>query len=286
VKIDPNFGPAWATRAQAFCEYAHFGGGPPVELFDRSAEPSLEKALSINSDDPVALAIRGMVNRDYRWKFAEAYNDLHRAIALDPNYTLAHRILSSLYYSDGKFSEAVEEQKKAVDLNPTGIIDKWFLADLLVNVGRTEEGVNLLHQLTEIDPSSTAAYYSLWRFYHSQHDEIRAFENFLNLNKAAGASPAILKSLRTTYANKGWKQVLKSELERARSSDPPGRYSHSKVYIARLATMLGEKDLAFAYLEEGRRFHDLEFCTVKVDPNFASLRSDPRFAELIKRSGI
>jgi hypothetical protein len=47
--------------------------------------------------------------------------------------------------------------------------------------------------------------------------------------------------------------------------------------------LLGEKDLAFTWLDKAYKEHDPQLFQVKVDPLWDNLRSDPRFTELLKR---
>ena len=49
---------------------------------------------------------------------------------------------------------------------------------------------------------------------------------------------------------------------------------------------LGEKDRAFACLEEAREQHDFTLTSAKVNPLFAPLRSDPRFQDMLRRIGL
>ena len=56
--------------------------------------------------------------------------------------------------------------------------------------------------------------------------------------------------------------------------------------MAALATGLGDKDQAFAWLQKAREDHFIIFASIKVDPVFDSLRSDPRFTELLRSIGL
>lgn len=280
VGMDPDYAAAWAAKAQAYCLFAHMGGGPPTDLFTR-AEPNLEKALVIDQDNAVALTIRGMINRDYYWNLPAAYRDLDRAIALDPDSTLAHRILAGAYYQDGRFAEALAEGKKAVDLNPTGRWDKWFLADYEAAAGLPDEGIAGLLHLTEIEPKFQPTYYSLWRLYLVNGKPDKAFEYFIKNKHIWEAKPQEIEHFQKTYAKSGWKGVMRAELDLMLSYDKPDEYSTRKMYIAELAAQLGDTDLAFKYLDEAAKFRVLQFSNVKVDPLLEPIRSDPRYAQLL-----
>ena len=52
--------------------------------------------------------------------------------------------------------------------------------------------------------------------------------------------------------------------------------------IARYSAVLGDKEIAFHWLEQARKDHHPWLVGVNVDPQFERLRDDPRFAELVK----
>lgn len=284
TKIDPNFAAALAVKAQAYCQFAHLGGGNPTQIFS-IAQPILEQALLLDTDNAVALTIRASISRDYYWNSPDAYRDVNKAIAIDPNYVLAYRILSGIYYRDGKFEEAVETQKRAVDMNPTDIWEKWFLAEYQIAAGNREEGVRNLRQLTETDPSFRPSYYSLWRTYLMEGDTAKAFEYFMKSKESWQDPQTEINRFKKIYNTRGWKGVLEAELSLMRSHQEDGKYSTRKFYIAELAAQVGQNDLAFQYLEEAKTFKLMEFSYVKVDPLLRVLHGDPRFDILVKTSG-
>ena len=59
------------------------------------------------------------------------------------------------------------------------------------------------------------------------------------------------------------------------------------VSIARIYTGLGDKDMAFTWLEKSYIDRSIGGLTcVKLDPTFDPLRSDPRFADLLRRMNL
>jgi hypothetical protein len=56
--------------------------------------------------------------------------------------------------------------------------------------------------------------------------------------------------------------------------------------LATFQAELGEKDKAFALLNETYEKHDQFIAFTKIDPFLAPLRSDPRFQELLKKIGF
>jgi hypothetical protein len=60
----------------------------------------------------------------------------------------------------------------------------------------------------------------------------------------------------------------------------------SAAELAILLTALGERDRAFASLEQAYRVHDIQLQYLGVEPGFDPLRSDPRFVDLMRRVGL
>ena len=111
-------------------------------------------------------------------------------------------------------------------------------------------------------------------------------EYFMKNKQVWGDSQSEIDRFQNLYKASGWKGVLAAELDLMRSQDPKGKYSTRKVYIAELASQLGDKDLASHYLEEGFQFRLVSFSYLKVDSLLDPLREDPRYAELLSRTQL
>ncbi len=56
--------------------------------------------------------------------------------------------------------------------------------------------------------------------------------------------------------------------------------------IAWIYIGLGEKDLAFEWLDKAYEEHDQSLLWLKGDPTYDSIRVDPRFKELLRKIGL
>jgi hypothetical protein len=56
--------------------------------------------------------------------------------------------------------------------------------------------------------------------------------------------------------------------------------------IAGVHTALGERDVAFEWLNKAFEEWDLQLVSLKVDPSLDGLRDDARFDELTQRVGL
>ena len=99
-----------------------------------------------------------------------------------------------------------------------------------------------------------------------------------------GDRPHALGHLGNAYARAGQVDAARktiSQLEEHVRKDGVGRYEMALVYAG-----LGEKNEAFAWLEESYKAHDEGLTNLKIDPCLDPLRSDPRFDGLERRVGL
>src|SRR5207248_2334869 len=97
-------------------------------------------------------------------------------------------------------------------------------------------------------------------------------------------SPDLLGHLGHAYAMAGRREEAQRVLEELNelSKDryvPP--YRLAEIYAA-----LGERNQAFAYLEQAYQAHAMHLCNLKVEPTLDSLRADVRFTDLLRRVGL
>ena len=284
LKLDPTYAAAWAGKAHAHCNFAHRGGNAPRVEF-ANAEPALDKALAIDSKNADAYAVRGIINRDYHWNFAKAYTNLDRALELDPNHVLAHRVRSGLLTRDGRHDEAIIEQKKAIDLNPSAIGEHWLYADALIQARRYDDAIHQANRVREMDSSLAGAYYILWVAYHFKGDHSRAYENFLQNKRLSGSSDGDIAKLDAAFRASGWLGVLRADRD-ARIAKMESEYSPAKYYIAGLSAVLGDNEQALKYLNECLENRLIGLSSIKVDPFLDGLRGDPAFEEIVRKAGL
>jgi tetratricopeptide (TPR) repeat protein len=284
LRLDPMYAAAWAGKAHAHCNYAHRGGNAPTVEFT-NAEPALEKALAIDKNNAEAYAIRGIINRDYHWNFPEAYKSFDRALELDPNLIIAHRWRGQLLMMDGRHDEAIEETKKTIDLNPSWIGDHINYTYVLLHARRYDEAIRQSDRVREMDQSSAAPYDALWNAYHLKGDHFRAYENFLQGKKLAGASDLDIANFENVFRHSGWLAVLRSDRD-AMIAKLKNDYSPTKFWIASLSAALGDNEIALKYLNECLDNRLMNLSLIKIHPFLDSLRGDPRFDETVRRAGL
>ena len=93
----------------------------------------------------------------------EAIAHLRKAVALYPEYVMAHNDLGAQLLSQAKLDEAAEEFRRAIQLDPKAFNPRLNLGIVLVQQLRFSEAVDMLKTALALDPNAPAArlYYGL-----------------------------------------------------------------------------------------------------------------------------
>jgi tetratricopeptide (TPR) repeat protein len=98
------------------------------------------------------------------------------------------------------------------------------------------------------------------------------------------ASSWALEELALDYALAGKTEEARQALRDLQARPKP--FYVSPYGIAAVYAALGEKDHAFAQLEQAYAGRSFSMDFLKVDPELDSLRSDPRFQDLLRRMNL
>jgi TolB-like protein/Flp pilus assembly protein TadD len=276
IENDPFAGIAYAGLADAYSNL-----GP--DTIDK-ARLAARKAIELDDNLAEAHAAMGTILDEYDWKFAAAETEFERALALNPNFALAHSHYGVLLASLGRTQEALREHQTAVALDP---LSAQFLAQYgltLFLVRHYQEAAELEQRVLEIEPDREGAHFVVGYVYEQLGDYQRALVEYRKVNLAGDNHAVFRAAVGRAYALAGDRaHALKVEAQiRAMS-----RRAYVWPYDAALFyAALGRKDLAFQWLEKCYKDHDSWLTVLNVDPRIDSLRNDPRFAQLVARVGL
>jgi serine/threonine-protein kinase len=156
-------------------------------------------------------------------------------------------------YDAREYDRAIESFRKTLQLDPSFFVAKLFLACAYVSAGKSAEGLAQLEKLEQLPELRNAKLELL---------ALRAWMLSTKGDKAAAA------------------RVVK-ELD--------SRSSEHKMHTALLAAMqslVGNKDGAFALLDNAIAERDPMVRDLKVSPMWDPLRNDPRFGKMLKRLNL
>jgi len=274
IKLDPNFALAYVRVAECYNVLPSYPYAAPSET-NTLAKEAINKALEIDPDLPEAHTVAGLIAATYEWDWAKAEREFKRSLELDPNLAITHYRYAWVYLSPlGRHDEAIAEMKRAMELEPLSLVQGANFAGVYIYARQFDKALDQAKKTYDLDPSLITAQNWICHAYNvnGMYEESLRISEKNNLLYSA-QSYAYAKSGRRTEAE----ATLKRWLEFGKT-----RYI-AYYWLAITYAALGEKDLAFAALEQAYKEHDWFLPRIKVDPYMDPLRDDPRFAAILKR---
>ena len=282
IARDSEYAPAYAGLADA---YALLGSMPNVELPRSEAMPRARtaaiKALALDEGLAEAHTSLAFVQMHFDWDWPAAEREFTRALQLNPGYPTAHHWYAFWLLAHGRAEEALQEVRAAQRLDPLSLIINTDVGEMLYYGRRHDEAIEQGRRALEIDSAFALAHRVLGFAYLAKRQFAPAIEELGTTARLSGNQLDQVAVLGLAYAEAGRRaearKVLKT-LEQASQQRPD--LSHS---IALVLAGLGEKDQAFARLEQAYQAHDGSLILLQVNPLLDPLRSDARFQHLLRR---
>ena len=277
IARDANFALAYAASAEAYIVREDL---PPQEAFSKS-EAMARAALQIDDALPEAHNALAMSLFMYDRDWIGAEKEFKRALAINPNYAMAHQ-----FY--GQFQKALGRKNWAVEVKRAHMLDP--LSVLIAGVGqyrasgRNDLAIDNMRRKMELEPDSPSLYRQLGDVYvrMGRYEEAEAqFRKGFELSE--GSSEYLCRIGYVYGLQRRRADALKiveqmNVLARRRYVSP---YHVALVYVG-----LGDKDAAFEWLGKSLNERARDVVFLNWDEMLASLRSDSRYAELTRRAGL
>ena len=278
VAIDPNYALAFAGLAESNWFLALYSYPQINELVPEARKLAL-KALELDNSLAEPHSVLGVICNTHDRDFACMQREQKLAIELNPNYSEGHRRYGLTLKHLGRFEEARIALRRALEIDPLSPVTNFETAQLLFYERKYEESEAQSKKNVELDPNFWYAHLQLFYVYRMKRDYALAVEELARVQDARGESDAS-KFIRESFAGGDWQGFLRKIT---------GERSRLKLYpyfVAGFLAELGEKDKAFAALNEALETKDQHTAWMKVDPYMDPLRDDPRFQETLKKAGF
>ena len=280
IDRDPAFAAAYAGLADS---YIIMGGRLRLlskEEAHSKAEAAARRALEIDPRMAEAHASLGQIHsNEFRWKSAE--KELRQSIELNPNYATARVWYSLVLQATGQFEHGLREIRKAAVIDPLAPNTSSNLGRCLLVLGDYPAAIVEARRAIDVDPNFGGGYWILSMAYDSQGKYELAAEAARRTIERPDLPNAGRAMLGRAYAKLGQPAEARSlahELERGWKD---GQVSPTQ--IAWIYSALGEKDLAFIWLERAFETRDVSLRdSIRLVP-LSELRDDLRYNDLLQR---
>jgi Tfp pilus assembly protein PilF len=281
IALDPNYALAYAGLADCYALLSEYSARAPRELHLKVKMAAM-KAVAL--DDTLAEAHTSLAAAyEYEWDGANAEREYRRAIALGPNYAMAHHWYAAFLITRARIDEAIAETNRALELDPLSLIINTALGRAYLCARNYDKAIEQLRMTLELDASFAEAHFQLALAYEQKgmyEDAIKEHQRAIDLYDDA----TMIGWIGRVYAVSGRKveaeQVL-AELNKMSKQKYILPYMPAMIYAA-----LGQPDRAFEWLEKTYQDQSYYITWLKIDPVFDPIRGDKRFQDLMRRVGL
>lgn len=285
VAIDPDFAQAYAALAFIHVTSAHFHYEMAAPDYAYPlAKAAVERALSLNENIAEAHMVQALLQAYFEWNWAAAERSFVRSLELDPDnpYTLAnYAVMGVLPGQSGKF---VALSRRSEMLDPFWINAKTHVGVGLFVAHRYAEAEQQFKQAAEMqaDWPISPLYLGDINAIHKRFDRAEAYYN--RVAEITGRGTMILGRLGMLEAMRNQPARAREILSELVSADRATYVRPS--CVADVHFHLGEKDEAYALMQQAVKGRDTRLVTLHVSPFYNEFRSEPRFRALLKSVGL
>lgn len=276
---DPHSALPLVGIAQVWDAMASWGGYVTTKEGYPKAKDAALKALALDSTLAEAHTALASVEELYDWKIDSAEQRYQQAIALNPNYALAHHRYGMLLGRTGRGDAALESALRAKALDPLSLDINMGLAARLAAERRPKESIAQMESVIELDPNYFDSYVHLADAYRRAGDVTKAIATAQRGVDLSGRSAHAVHGLALIYVQTGdVKKALPliAELERH-----PIRNAFD---IGTLYLIMKRPEPALRWLRQAceDRVPAMAFIRHAVESNrqFEIVRADRRLAEI------
>jgi len=283
ITLDPNYARPYAGLADT---YPLIAEEDPLIARTEDFSKAKSAAKRANELDPTLAEPHtslGLIAMNYDWDWAGAEREYKKAIELNPNYPTAHHWYAEYLIIQGRFDESLAEIRRARELDPLSLIINSDMGKILYFSRRYDEARNQLQKTLSMDPHFDQGHEWLGQVYLEQgrYDEAIAEFQMPEYWKSNNWLRSMIGRALAAAGRKDEARKIASELRQVNKQHELEPEDFIAVHIG-----LGNKDEAFAILEQEYDVRSTGLTSLKVNPLYDSLRTDPRFVDLLRRVGL
>jgi TolB-like protein/DNA-binding winged helix-turn-helix (wHTH) protein/Flp pilus assembly protein TadD len=283
IERDPNFAEAYSGLADSYHFLVVTDSMPTSDGNPKGLEAA-RRAVSLGgnlAESHTSLAV-ALGRSEWNWSGAE--DELKRAIALNPSYSMAHRIYAAHLGTTRRHQEAWVQINEAMRLDPLSLPNNAEVVRTLYYARNYDQAIEQGRKAMQLDPNYLRTYFWLGRVYSQKRmhrEAIAASEKILeSMPDSTLGLTEMAYSLAVAGQRKEARQFLRRLEGRSRSAFVPA-YNFAVIHIA-----LNEEEVAMRYMQQAYVSRDWALVVFAVEPRLDPLRRDPRFQEILAKLNL
>lgn len=282
AELDPHYALARTWIAHGNILSANLALLPANVAYPR-ARAAADHALSLDPDHPEARLARAFVAAWFDWDRARAEALAREVLAVAPGLTYAHELLGWTLTVAGRIAEGVASMERAYAMDPLSDFMLNNFALDLVMTGQPERAQDELRRGIARSPGNTSLHQLMgFALFASGHlpEALGVLERTRALNRPRQLA-ALQATVLVAMGRGDETRSLVAEVE-----ERAGQGAGVAVELATVYHLLGNDEVAYAWLERGLETRELWMTFLHLDPRLRRLHGDARFEALVRRVGI
>jgi DNA-binding winged helix-turn-helix (wHTH) protein/tetratricopeptide (TPR) repeat protein len=283
TQLDPEYALAWSGLADANSASPINGDAPPLVMWPLAREAA---ARSVAAEPNLAEAQTslGFVKFWFDWDWLMAEAAYRKAIELDPNYPMAHRMLGITLAHMGRYAEARPEMARLRELDPLLAVNHALSAQVAFAGREYAAALQFARHAIVVDPEFWIGLFQLGQAYEQSGESELALEALNKAGRFSGGNSKAISLRGYLFAKLGRRNEAREVLS---TLEAIARERYVPPYaMALVHAGLGESELALEWLDRALAVRDVHLVFLPVDPKWDAFRGDPRFQALLKRCGF
>ncbi|HQZ98405.1 MAG TPA: protein kinase [Pyrinomonadaceae bacterium] len=280
IELDPHFALAYSGLGACYANRVFKGLGEPEDY--TYAEAAFSKAFFYDQNVVEARVLMVMIYMA-RGEKKKARSEIELLQKQFPNDAALYFVKGVMHRLDGEYSEALKAYEKLARLDPAARpVAAYNSARIYIYKREFDKALEILDQAARSEPNHPMIriFRSAVLYYQGKSDEAIAM-----MDKVLRENPR-MDGIRPLYAEilAGSGRPDEARAQLTEDALSLSRADHDMAYwVGSTYAMLGEKDLAFKWINKAVRLGNQNKPYFETDKNLDSIRSDPRWAELMEK---
>jgi DNA-binding winged helix-turn-helix (wHTH) protein/Flp pilus assembly protein TadD len=282
VSIDPTFAEAFAQLARTYHRMAFlFSSDTERDDLLENAEVAMEAALNLHPDLAEGHFVRGLILWTHAKGFPheQAVQSYKRSLKIDPHADETLHQLSMIYGHIGLLDEALDAVRKAIAINPNNTMARYRVSNYLMWQAKPEEAISILKTVPrEVSPVLVDRIRAEALIQVGRSEEAQALVD-LYLKKHPEDEAGSFASVQALINAQRGKttEALNAINQASGKGNGLGHFHHTAYNIASAYAALNKPREALKWLEAAAEDGFPCYPYFELDPNLERLRGDTGF---------